>query len=250
MKDSATTQCWLFKGLSTRPVDVRFSGEATSSDGGALLLEGVDRKLGLIKAMSEAIIDHRDPTRVKHDMKTLVGQRVFALGCGYEDGNDAAKLASDPVMKLIAGRDPSGEDLASQPSISRFENSVGKADLFRLATAIVQTVIERQRIQRRGCAEKITIDFDQTVDKTHGEQQQSLFNGYYRSHCFIPLLGAMTFNDEPEQIPFVAVLRAGNSPDKKGTIAVLSRVLPRLRKAFPTTRFTSASMRAFPRPRS
>jgi len=236
MKDSGTTQCLLFEGLSSKRVEIRFSGEATSSDGGAVLLKEADQRLGLIESMSKSISDRRDSTRVKHEMEALISQRVYALACGYEDGNDAAKLSSDPVMKLISGRDPSGEDLASQPSISRFENAVRRADLLRLGTGIMETVVKSQRRRLSGRAEKITIDLDQTDDTVHGEQQLSLFNGYYRSYCFIPLLGAMTFNDEAEQIPFAAVLRAGNAPDKRGAIGVLRRLLPMLRKAFPKAR--------------
>lgn len=233
MNDSGTTQCLLFEGLSSKRVEVEFSGKAMSSDGGAVLLKGADRLLGLIASMSESISDRRDSTRVKHEMTTLIAQRVYGLACGYEDGNDAAKLSSDPVMKLIAGRDPSGEDLASQPTISRFENAPRQADLFRMGTAIMETVVERQRRRLGGRAEKITIDLDQTVDTVHGEQQLSLFNGHYGSYCFIPLLGAMTFDDEAEQIPVAAILRPGNAPDKRGAIGVLRRLVPLLRKSFP-----------------
>jgi hypothetical protein len=233
MIDSGTTQCSLFEGLSSKRVEVQFSGQATSSDGGAVLLKGADRLLGLIKAMSTSISDRRDPTRVKHEMETLISQRVFAVACGYEDGNDAARLSSDPVMKLISGRDPSGDDLASQPTISRLENAPRQPDLFRIGTAIIEAVVERHRRRLSGRAEKITVDLDQTVDEVHGEQQGSLFNGHYGNHCFIPLLGAMTFNDESEQIPIAAILRPGNSPDKRGAIGVLRRLLPLLRKGFP-----------------
>ena len=233
MNDSGTTQCLLFEGLSSKRVEIQFSGKASSSDGGAVLLKGADRLLGLIKSMSRSISDRRDPTRVRHEMETLISQRVMALACGYEDGNDAARLSSDPVMKLIAGRDPSGDDLASQPTISRLENAPRQPDLFRMGTAIIEAVVERHRRRLSGRAEKITIDLDQTVDEVHGEQQRSLFNGHYGSHCFIPLLGGMTFNDESEQIPIAAILRPGNSPDKRGAIGVLRRLLPLLRKGFP-----------------
>ena len=101
-----------------------------------------------------------------------------------------------------------------------------------LSAAIMEAVVERHRRRLSGRAEKITIDLDQTVDTVHGAQQYSLFNGHYRSYCFIPLLGAMTFNDEAEQIPIAAILRPGNSADKRGAIGVLRRLLPLLRKSF------------------
>jgi hypothetical protein len=235
MNDSGTTQCLLFEDLFGKRVEVLFSGAATSSDGGALLLKGADRRLGLIKAMSRSISDRRDASRVRHEIEALISQRVYGLACGYEDGNDAAKISSDPVMKLISGRDVAGQDLASQPSISRFENSVRRADLLRLGRSTAEVVVDFQRSQRTGRAEKITIDLDQTDDPAHGEQQLSLFNGHYGNNCFIPLLGAMTFNDEPEQFLFAAVLRPGNAPDKRGAIGILRRILLLLRKAFPKT---------------
>lgn len=235
MKNSDTTQCLLFEGISKKRIDLRLAGEATSSDGGALLLRKADQQLGLIEAMAASVADRRDQSRVKHEMAVLIAQRVYGLACGYEDANDAAKLSSDPLMKLISGRDPEGCDLASQPSISRFENSFSRSDLYRLGTAIMTRLLENQRRGRSGRAERITIDLDQTDDEVHGEQQLSLFNGHYGNHCFIPLLGAITFNAEPEQFPFVALLRPGNAPDKKGAIAVLRRLLPLLRTAFPRT---------------
>ena len=235
MKDSGTTQCLLFEGISKKRVEVRLTGQATSSDGGALFLKKADQRLGLIKAMAAAVADRRDQSRIEHEVKELIAQRVYSLACGYEDANDAARLSSDPLMKLISGRDPEGRDLASQPSISRFENSLRRADLFALGTAIMTTLVENQRLRRAGQADRIIIDLDQTADEVHGEQQRSLFNGHYGNHCFIPLLGGITFNAESEQYPFVTLLRSGNSPDKKGAIGILRWFLPVLRKAFPKT---------------
>ncbi len=233
MNDSDTTQCLLFEGLSNKRVEIQFTGQETSSDGGVLLLKAADGRLGLIDAMSRAMADRRDPARVAHEIETLISQRVYALGCGYEDGNDAARLASDAMMKLVSGRDPGGEDLASQPSISRFENAPRRADLLRISRKMTEAVVSAQRRRLSGRAKKITIDLDQTMDPVHGEQQGSLFNGFYGNHCFIPLLGSITFNDEAEQFVVAAILRPGNAPDKKGARGLLRRLLPLLRKAFP-----------------
>jgi Transposase DDE domain group 1 len=89
----------------------------------------------------------------------------MAIACGYEDANDAARLASDPVHKLLVGRDPvEGEDLASQPTLSRFENSAGRKELFRMGEVLADTVIERHRKRLHGRARRITIDLDPTDD--------------------------------------------------------------------------------------
>ena len=237
MADHNTTQCWLFEDLARRAVTVRFDQERGSSDGGAVLLGAADRRLGLSEALAGCIREERDRLRVVHEIADLVRQRVYAIACGYPDGNDAARLSADPVHKLLVGRDPVGaSDLASQPTLSRFENAADRADLYRMAEALAERVIERHRRRRHGRARVVTIDLDQTSDPAHGEQQLVLFNGYYREWCYLPLLGFVSFDDEADQYLIAAVLRPGNSPDKRGALGVLSRLLPRLRAAFPKAR--------------
>lgn len=237
MGDDNTTQCWLFEDLSKRPVTVRFDQERGSSDGGAVLLAAADRRLGLSEALANCIRDGRDGQRVLHEISDLIRQRVYAIACGYPDGNDAARLSADPVHKLLVGRDPVGaSDLASQPTLSRFENGADRADLYRMGEALAERVIERHRRRRHGRARVVTIDLDQTNDPAHGKQQLVLFNGYYGEWCYLPLLGFVSFDDEADQYLVTAVLRPGNSPDKRGALGVLSRLLPRLRAAFPKAR--------------
>lgn len=237
MADDNTTQCWLFSDLAKRPVTVRFDQELGSSDGGAVLLGAADQRLGLSEALAGCLRDERDAQRVVHEICDLIRQRVYAIACGYPDGNDAARLSSDPVHKLLVGRDPAGEeDLASQPTLSRFENAADRADLFRMGEALAERVIERHRRRRRGRARVVTIDLDQTDDPAHGQQQLALFNGYYGEWCYLPLLGFVGFDDEADQYLVAALLRPGNSPDKVGSLGVLTRLLPRLRAAFPRAR--------------
>lgn len=237
MADDSTTQCWLFPKLFPKPLVVRFDEERGSSDGGALLLKAADERIGLTTTLSSCLRDDRDSTRVAHELSELVRQRVFAIACGYPDGNDAARLAEDPIHKLLVGREPvEGEALASQPTLSRFENSVRRADLYRMGEALARTVVGRHRKRRRGKARLITIDLDQTADLAHGQQQLALFNGYYGNTCFLPLLGFLTFDDEVEQYLFTAVLRSGIARDKDGGIAVLKRLFELLRPAFPKAR--------------
>ena len=238
MRDDSTTQRWLFEELAKRPVSVVFDQERGSSDGGAVLLGAADRRLGLSDALARCIRDDRDSERVVHEIRDLVRQRVYGISCGYPDGNDAARLSSDPVHKLLVGRDPVGEDdLASQPTLSRFENGVNRADLYRMGEALAERVIERHRRRRRRRTRLVTIDLDPTEDPAHGEQQLALFNGHYGNSCYLPMLAFVSFDNEPGQYLVTALLRPGNSPDKKGAIGVLSRILPRLRDAFPRARF-------------
>ncbi len=164
MIDSARTQCVLFEGVAPKPVTVRFEDERTSSDGGAILLKAADRRMGMISSMAESFTDRRDSSRVRHEVEEILSQRIFGIACGYEDGNDAARIAADPVMKTLAGRDPFGEDLASQPSISRFECSATRKDLFRMSMSLMKTVINAQRRGREGWSKRITIDLEASSD--------------------------------------------------------------------------------------
>ena len=237
MAQDTTTQCWLFPGDFAKPLVVRFDDEQGSSDGGAILLKAADERLSLTKSLVACMSDERDSSRIAHDLEELFAQRVFGIACGYADANDAARLAEDPVHKMLLGRDPvDGEALASQPTLSRFENAVRRGALFKMGEALARTVIDRHRKRLRGKARRITIDLDPTVDFAHGAQQLSLFNGHYDNNCYLPLLGFMRFDDEIEQYLFAAVLRPGNSPDKKGAVMVLGRIFALVREAFPKAR--------------
>lgn len=238
MADDTTTQCWLFPELSSKAVIVEFDEDRVSSDAGAVLLKSIDERLQLSPGLAECLRDDRQAGKVVHDVEELVRQRAFGIACGYPDANDSARLADDPVHKLLVGRDPvAGASLASQATLSRFENSVGRNELYRLGETLADVVIERHRKRLRGKARTITIDLDPTEDPTHGEQQLSFFNGYYGNWCYLPMMGFVSFDREPEQYLVASVLRPGNAPDKKGGIAILRRLLERLRPAFKNSRF-------------
>ena len=236
--DDTTRQSVLFPDLFRKLVVARFDERRGSSDGGGILLRAIDLALGLTKRLAGSLRDLRDASRIAHEHEELLAQRVFAIACGYPDCNDAARLAEDPVHKLMVGRDPvEGEALGSQPTLSRFENSVDRKDLFRMADALAETVIERQRKRLHGRARLITLDLDPTDDPTHGAQQLSLFNGHYDCWCYLPVVAFATFDGERESYLLTAVLRPGNAPAKLGAVAILKRLLSRLRVAFPKARF-------------
>ncbi|MCH8336680.1 MAG: IS1380 family transposase [Proteobacteria bacterium] len=233
MTNNTTRQCVLFKGLSKKIITPRFDQQHSSSDGGAILLKACDEKLKLSETMASCLEDDRQQSKVKHSAQEMFRQRMFSIACGYSDTNDAARLASDPIFKLLSDRDPiDGDDLASQPSLSRFENRVNRRALFRMSESLAETVIQRHK-RRKKKVNLITIDFDPTEDKTHGTQQLSLFNGFYDSRCYLPQAGFLTFDDEVEQYLFCYVLRPGDAPANQGFMGILKRLLPRLRQAFP-----------------
>jgi Transposase DDE domain group 1 len=220
-----------------KPVVATFDQEATSSDGGAVLLKALDGRLGVTATVARCLTDRRQAGKVQHGLAELVRQRVFGLACGYADCNDAARLADDPIHKFLVDRDPlTGPSLATQATLSRFENAVGPLELVRLGHALAELVVTSHRARLRGRARLITIDLDPTDDPTHGQQQFNFFNSQYDTWCYLPLLGTVTFNDEAEQHLVLALLRPGNSPAKLGAIGRLRRLFRTLRAAFPGAR--------------
>jgi len=234
MSDDSTTQGVLFKELFDKPLSASFDQPDSSSDGGAILLKACDKRLGLTDAMASCLRERRSPERVVHSLRELVEQRVYGMACGYEDCNDSARLSHDPVHRLLLGRDPlDGQVLASQPTLSRFENGIDGRSLVGMGNALADRVIERHRKRLRGRVRRITVDLDPTDDPTYGEQQLTLFNGHYGNWCYLPMACFLQFDEEPDQYLFAYVLRAGRAPATEGAAAILRRVIRRLRKAFP-----------------
>jgi hypothetical protein len=230
-------QSVLFPALLPKAVSVAFDEPTSTSDGGAVLVAGADRRLGLTGAFSAALRDDRDGSRVRHEVLDLVRQRVYGLACGYEDANDVEQVGWDPLFQLLLGKHPrEGGSLASQPTISRFENRAEVEDLGTVGDALAETVLGRHRKRLRKRARRVTLDLDLTDDATHGAQQLSLFNGHYRSWCYLPLLGFVSFNDEPEQYLVSAVLRRGRTPTGEEIVALLEPLLEQVRQAFPKAR--------------
>jgi hypothetical protein len=227
----------LFDGVFDKRLVAQFDQPHGSSDGGAVLLKALDERLSLSERLAQCIPDERQLGKIEHTIGDLIRQRVFGIACGYADCNDAARLAHDPIHKLLVGRDPvQGCALASQPTLSRLENKVGPKTLYRMGEALAEAVIERQRRRLRGKAKRITIELDPTDDPTHGAQQLTLFNSHYDTWCYLPVAGFVQFDDELEQYLFTYVLRAGTAPAKLGAIGLLRRVFKRLRAAFPKAR--------------
>ena len=233
MNDSTTTQTVLFSDLASKPVVAAFDEPHSSSDGGSILLKAADDSLGLTRRLASSLLDQRQQGKVRHELRELLGQRVFGIACGYEDCNDAARLAEDPIQKLLVGRHPiDGDRLGSQPTLSRFETSVRRTDLYRMGEALADVILEHHAKRLRGRVRRITIDFDPTDVETHGEQQLAMFNGFYREFCYLPTVGFLTFNEEPEQYAFAGVLRPGNASTTVGAIGLLRRTIHKLRKIF------------------
>src|SRR5690606_19218686 len=98
-------------------------------------------------------------------------------------------------------------------------------------------------------AKVVTLDFDSTVDPTHGEQQLTLFNGSYDTWCFLPLLGFISIGDEPEQHLFHARLRPGTVRCYRTVIPTLRRTVAEVRRKFPKARIQVRMDAGFYHPR-
>jgi hypothetical protein len=232
----STTQSVLFAEQFHKPVTATFDQPDSSSDGGTILLRAVDQKLSLTERLGACVRDPRQSGKVVHSSLDLLRQRIYGIAAGYPDCNDADALANDPIQKLLLDRDPiDGQSLGSQPTLSRFENTADSKQLFAMAETLADVVIEHHAERLRGRARRITIDMDPTDDPTHGAQQLSFFNGHYGTFCYLTMIGTLHFNEEREKYLFTAVLRPGNAHCSRGAIGILSRVIARLRAAFPKT---------------
>jgi Transposase DDE domain group 1 len=217
--------------ICQKKVTAAFDGGRVSSDGGVLLLAGADKLLGLIDTLAAIIPDHRDPAQITHTLADILRGRVLAIACGYPDADDLDDLRRDPAFKLACGRLPeSGDDLHSQPTMSRWENAPGKRTLIRMARAMVD--LWCQNYPRPPKA--ITLDVDDTADTVHGHQQLSLFNAFHDERCFMPL----HVYDADSGHCVLAMLRPGKTPDGNEVRGHLRRLVRRIRMHWPNTVIT------------
>jgi Transposase DDE domain group 1 len=229
--DDDTLLPFALPSICQKKVTAAFDGGRISSDGGVLLLAGADRRLGLIDTLAAIIPDHRDPAQITHTMADILRARVFAIACGYPDADDLDDLRKDPAFKLACGRLPeSGDDLASQPTMSRWENAPDRHTLIRLARTMVD--LWCKSYQRPPKA--ITLDIDDTADTVHGHQQLSLFNAHHDERCFMPI----HVYDANTGHCVLTVLRPGKTPDGNEVRAHLHRLVRRIRLHWPATVIT------------
>jgi hypothetical protein len=207
-------------------LEAAFDGGKLTSDGGLIWLAKADEELGLCEEIASHVPEWRGPS-LRHSLVTLVRQRVLQIACGYEDQNDSDTLRSDPLLKLVCGSLPETDgDLASQPTISRLENAPNARACLRMAEALGELYVRERG--KGGAPSRILLDFDATDDPAHGEQEGAYYHGYYQEHILHPLL---VFDGESGQL-ITAVLRAGNTHASRGALAVLRRIVRRLREAW------------------
>jgi Transposase DDE domain group 1 len=226
VRESATPPL-SFPALGPVPLEVDFLGGRLTSDGGLAWIAEADAALGVTAALAAVIPDWRR-RRGRHDLATLVAQRVYQIACGYEDQGDADALRTDPLLKHVCGRVPeSGPDLASRPTLSRLENAIGPRTCYRLAAALGEVYL-RER-ERDGVPGRVVLDLDGTDDPPHGAQEGSAYHGHYRQHQYFPLL---VFGADTDQL-VTAVLRPGTVHAGHGVVAILKRIVAAIRARWP-----------------
>jgi hypothetical protein len=217
--------------IGKKKVTAAFDAGQISSDGGVLLLAGADKRLGLIDALAVLIPDHRDPALITHTLSDILRARIFAIACGYPDADDLDDLRKDAAFKLACGRLPeSGDDLASQPTMSRWENAPDLRTLIRLSRGMVDLWCKSYRRPPKA----ITLDIDDTPDIVHGHQQLSLFNAYYDERCFMPV----HVYDTDSGHCVLTILRPGKTPGGTEVRSHLRRLVRRIRLHWPNTVIT------------
>lgn len=214
-----------FSSISGKEVRADFTGGQMTSDAGVLLLRETEKKVGIIDGLSQVIRDERHQSYIKHPLKGLLSQRVFQIACGYEDANDSNDLRVDPAIKAACDKLPSDEELASQPTFSRLENSIRKTDLYRIAESFVENFIASYETP----PEAIILDLDDTDYPTHGAQQLQIFNGYFDEYCFMPL---HIYEGISGKL-VTTILRPGKRPNGKEVVSIIKRIIKRIRKTWP-----------------
>ena len=218
----------LFDFVPQVPIIVQQHQGQISSDAGLLPLRQFDQRWNYTARMAQCL-DDPAPDR-DHSLPSMLRQRFFGILAGYEDCNDHDTLRDDPVFKLVAGRLPDDDSLASQPTLSRFENLITPAVLQKLIDFNIATGIERLKQKHAGkLPASITLDLDATDDPTHGHQQMTLFNGYFGQYQYFPLV----ISEPTTKHVFVAWLRPGTVHASLGADDDLMRVVNALRKARP-----------------
>lgn len=225
-----------FEAHFSRQVVARFDGAQMTTDGGALLLRAVDRKIGLLKRVAPCFTDARDPERVEHSVPELLAQRIYALALGYEDLNDHEELRRDPLLALLAGKRELEEPLAGKSTLNRLElTPAGEPRHQRyhkivysseaLDALLVEIFLEAQAKP----PQQIVLDLDVTDTPLHGEQEGRFFHGYYGHYCYLPL-----YIFAGEHL-LCARLRPSNQDASAGSIAEVERIVRQIRRRWPKT---------------
>jgi hypothetical protein len=214
-----------FDFLGSKPIVVEPVEEHLTSDAGLLPIRQFDEQIGLTAEFVGALRDPRFGPFVDHTFSEMVRVRIYGILAGYADQNDHDQLRYDPVFKLLAGREPLDEALASQPTLSRFENSINIASLWRLRDVLIDQFLASFAAPPH----RLTFDIDPFDDPTHGQQQLTFYHGYYEQYQYLPRLITCAQND----LVVMACLLHGTAHGALGADDDLEYLVGRLRAKWP-----------------
>jgi hypothetical protein len=214
-----------FDFLTSKPVLLEPAAVQVSSDAGLLPFRQLDEQLGLTRQFAAALTDRRHVGYLDHTFLEMARMRVYGILADYPDQNDHDVLRSDPIFKLICDRSTTGDDLASQPTLSRFENAIDVKSFFRLQDLLLEQFIASFDKPPT----HLTLDIDPFDDPTHGQQQLTFFHGYYGQYQYLPRVITCAEND----LVLNVCLLYGTAHATLGADDDLAYVLRRLREAWP-----------------
>jgi len=207
-------------------IHARFDGGSLSSDGGVLILREIEKRLNFAGMLASCLRDGRDAARITHDHTTMIRTRMFAICCGHEDCDDLDELRHDPALKIACERLPeSGPALASQPTLSRLENTPSWRELGRMGLALIDLFCD----SFSAVPGHIVLDIDDTTDRTYGGQQLCLFNTHAQGYCFQPI----HIYDAATGKPVCFLLRPGKRPSGEEAAQILRHVIRRIQHNWP-----------------
>lgn len=217
-----------FDFFTKKPVVVEPSAGQVSSDGGLLPFRQLDEQIGLTQQFAEALVDRRAAGYVGHSFLDMTRMRIYGILADYPDQNDHDVLRSDPVFKLICDHSIEDHDLASQPTLSRFENAIDTGCFLRLRDLFIDQFIASFDEP----PSQLTLDIDPFDDPTHGQQQLTFFHGYYDQYQYLPRIITCADNDLVVDL----CLLYGSAHPALGAAQDLEYVVRRLREAWPGVR--------------
>ena len=228
-----------FAPVEGRKVVAAFDGGSMTSDAGAMLLGATDRVIDLVGRFAGCFVDHRAAELIEHEVRTLVGQRVYGIALGYEDLIDHDELRHDLVMAVLAGklsaRRSDCAPVAGKSTLNRLELSRPEPSRYHKisydAAALERLFVDLFLEAHAAPPPQIILDLDATDDPLHGRQEGRFFHGYYDCYCYLPLYVFCGRH------LLAAKLRPADIDGSAGAIEEVARLIAQIRKRWPAVRF-------------
>jgi hypothetical protein len=223
-------EAFSFAAHFSRRVEAGFTAGQVSSDGGALLLREVDRRINLLGRLTACFSDGRSPLLITHPVSEMLAQRIYGLSLGYEDLNDHEQLRVDPLLGLLSGKRKLDEPLAGKSTLNRLELSGRTGRYHKIgysAQALDRLLVDLYMESHRSAPVEVVLDLDATDIPLYGHRPERFFHGYYDSYCYLPL-----YIFAGDQL-LCARLRPANQDAATGSVEEVHRIVAQLRERWP-----------------